>query len=472
MTKLQNFTGPIIIIGYGSIGRGVLALLEQTCEFSAEQLTIIEPNPAQLTRGTGSHYRHIQVALTPENYSSVLDEIVTATNEQSLIINLSVEVSSVDIMRYAHDRNALYIDTVVEPWPGVYDDFTRPAASRTNFFLREEMLSLKKEFGQTGPTAVSCCGANPGMVSWLTKRALLTLANDTNTPHTTPTTQIQWAQLAKDLGVCGIHIAERDNQISTSRRERDVFVNTWSVDGLISEALQPAELGWGTHEQNLPVDGYTHEQPNACGIFLKTAGAETKVKTWVPGHGPIEAFLVTHNEALSLSDYLTATDESGVTYRPTVHYAYHPCDETVRCLTQLIDEGASSFSEHHVLTEDEIKTGGDELGVLLYGHNKNAYWYGSRLTHAEVPSLAPHQNATGLQVTSAVLAGIFWALQNRTAGIVEVEELDHEFCLNIQEPYLGKVFGEYTQWQPVPNENKTLPEVWQFENIRITNPNN
>ena len=29
-----------------------------------------------------------------------------------------------------------------------------------------------------GPTAVSCCGANPGMVSWFVKQALLELAKD------------------------------------------------------------------------------------------------------------------------------------------------------------------------------------------------------------------------------------------------------------------------------------------------------
>jgi homospermidine synthase len=30
-----------------------------------------------------------------------------------------------------------------------------------------------------GTTAVSCCGANPGMVSWFVKQALVNLATDT-----------------------------------------------------------------------------------------------------------------------------------------------------------------------------------------------------------------------------------------------------------------------------------------------------
>ena len=78
----------------------------------------------------------------------------------------------------------------------------------------------------------------------------------------------------------------------------------------------------------------------------------------------------------------------------------------------------------HVLEENELIDGVDELGVLLYGHGRNAYWYGSQLSLAEARKLAPYQNATGLQVSSAVLAGMVWALENPQAGIVEADEMD------------------------------------------------
>ncbi|MFX7549044.1 hypothetical protein ABTJ50_22125, partial [Acinetobacter baumannii] len=77
-----------------------------------------------------------------------------------------------------------------------------------------------------------------------------------------------------------------------------------------------------------------------------------------------------------------------------------------------------------ILSENEIEDGIDELGVLLYGHGKNAYWYGSQLSIEEARRLAPYQNATGLQVTSAVLAGMVWALENPLAGIVEADDID------------------------------------------------
>lgn len=52
----------------------------------------------------------------------------------------------------------------------------------------------------------------------------------------------------------------------------------------------------------------------------------------------------------------------------------------------------------------------DELGVLLFGHSKNAYWYGSQLDIKSARVRAPNQNATALQVTSSIIAGMVWAI--------------------------------------------------------------
>ena len=111
--------------------------------------------------------------------------------------------------------------------------------------------------------------------------------------------------------------------------------------------------------------------------------------------------------------------------------------------------------------------------MLLYGHAKNAYWYGSQLTIEETRALAPYQNATGMQVTSAVLAGMVWALENPNAGIVETDEMDFRRCLDIQKQYLGKMAGYYTDWTPLQNRPGLFPEdidtsdPWQFRNILV-----
>ncbi len=95
--------------------------------------------------------------------------------------------------------------------------------------------------------------------------------------------------------------------------------------------------------------------------------------------------------------------------------------------------------------------------MLLYGHKKNAYWYGSQLSIEETRDIAPYQNATGLQVTSAVLAGMVWALENPKAGIVEADEMDFRRCLEVQMPYLGPVIGTYTDWTPLDRPARPVP---------------
>src|SRR5215813_6238666 len=123
-----------------------------------------------------------------------------------------------------------------------------------------------------------------------------------------------------------------------------------------------------------------------------------------PTPGTQYGFLVTHNESISISDYFTVRDGNKVIYRPTCHYAYHPANDAVLSLHEIFGATGKMQEKWHILDENEIVDGIDELGVLLYGHAKNAYWYGSQLSIEETRRIAPYQNATGMQVSSAVLA--------------------------------------------------------------------
>jgi homospermidine synthase len=386
-------------------------------------------------------------------------------------VNVSVDVSSLDVMRFCRAIGVLYIDTVVEPWEGFYFE-TADNAARTNYALREAVRE-EKRCNPGGPTAVSCCGANPGMVSWFVKEALLTLARDTGREATAPATREGWARLMQSLGVKGLHIAERDTQVRPRPRPLGTFVNTWSVEGFIAEGLQPAELGWGTFEPWFPENGHRHETGSRAAIWLARPGAITRVHSWCPTPGPQFGFLVTHNEAISISDYYTVGDPAAPEFRPTCHYAYRPCDEAVLSLEEMFGQGRRP-ARQEILTADEITDGGDELGVLLYGHERNALWYGSRLSNAEARRLAPLQNATGLQVSSAIIAGMVWALENPRAGIVETDEIDHARCLEIQRPYLGPLEAHYTDWTPLTNRWELFPEEddtsepWAFRNVLAT----
>jgi homospermidine synthase len=468
-----TITGPIVMIGFGSIGKGTLPLIERHFNFDKNRFIVIAPDDADRALLDERGIKFEKLAITRENYRDVLVPLLTAGEGQGFCVNLSVDTSSLAIMELCREIGVLYIDTVVEPWPGFYFDKNLGPETRTNYALRETVLAAKRQ-KPGGTTAVSCCGANPGMVSWFVKQALVNLAKDLGVTTPEPTTRDGWAKLAQTLGVKGIHIAERDTQRAKHPKPQQVFVNTWSVEGFLSEGMQPAELGWGTHETWMPENAGTHSAGCGAAIFLKQPGANTRVRSWTPTAQAQFGFLVTHNESISIADYLTVRDGSGqAVYRPTCHYAYHPANDAVLSLHEMFGQAGRMQEKHHILGEDEIEDGIDELGVLLFGHGKNAYWYGSQLSVEETRRIAPYQNATGLQVTSAVLAGMVWALENPTAGIVEADEMDYRRCLEVQLPYLGPVVGVYTDWTPLDNrpgffaEDIDTSDAWQFRNILV-----
>jgi homospermidine synthase len=464
--------GPIVMIGFGSIGKGVLPLIERHFHYDKSRFVVIDPEDRDRKLLDERDIRFVHQAVTRENYRELLAPLLTAGDGQGFCVNVSVDTSSLDIMELCRELGVLYIDTVVEPWAGFYFDSKLGPEARSNYALRETVLAARRR-NPGGTTAVSCCGANPGMVSWFVKQALLNVAGDLGVAFKEPKTREEWAKLAKKAGIKGIHIAERDTQRSRKPKPANVFVNTWSVEGFLSEGVQPAELGWGTHEKWMPSNGRKHKTGCGAAIYLLQPGANTRVRSWTPTARAQYGFLVTHNESISIADYFTLRNGRKIVYRPTCHYAYHPCNDAVLSLHELFGRAGVPQDEHIILDEHDIIDGMDELGVLLYGHKKNAYWYGSQLSIDETRDLVPYQNATGLQVTSAVLAGMVWALENPNAGIVEADEMDFRRCLEIQRPYLGPVIGQYTDWTPLTDRPGFFPEdidrrdPWQFKNVLV-----
>jgi homospermidine synthase len=464
MTKHATFAGRLVVIGFGSIGQGVLPLLLRHLDIRPEQISIItaEVRGCEVAAEYGIPF--VERALTRENYRDVLAPRLGAGD---FLLNVSVDVSSLALIELCREKGALYLDTCIEPWPGGYTDPNLPPSARSNYALRESALALRRG-APNGPTAVITHGANPGLVSHFVKQALVGLAPGT----AIPSDRDGWARLSESLGVKVIHIAERDTQVAATPKEPGEFVNTWSIDGFFSEGSQPAELGWGTHERHFPADGHRHEAGSQAAIYLMRPGAGTRVRSWTPLEGPYLGWLITHGESISIADYLTVGTGADAHYRPTCHYAYHPCDDAVLSLHELAGKNWELQARKRLIV-DEITTGIDELGVLLMGHPKGVYWYGSRLSIDEARRVAPHNNATSLQVTAAVLAGIIWAIENPRRGIVEPDEMDYARILEIAGPYLGEMVGVWGDWTPLQDRERLFPEdldhddPWQFKNIRV-----
>lgn len=464
-----EFPARIVLIGFGSIGQGVLPLILRHIGIEPARMLIIAAD--ELGRKVAEQYgvKFLHQALTRENFRRILDANL---GRGDFVLNVSVDVSSIALIKYCWERGAMYLDTCIEPWAGGYTSPTMTPAQRTNYALRESALALRASAGNARlPTAVITHGANPGLVSHFVKQALLNIAGDLGV-EAAPKDRAAWAKLARQLGVTTIHIAERDTQVSSVPKRANEFVNTWSVDGFVGEGSQPAELGWGTHERNFPRDGKRQETGCGAAIYLMQVGAATRVRTWTPKAQNFMGFMITHGESISIADYFTVLDSMQPVYRPTVHYAYHPSDAAVLSVWELQGRNWEPQTSKRIMMDD-IVSGIDELGVLIAGHKKNAYWYGSQLSVEEARKLAPHNQATSLQVTISCLAGMIWAMENPNEGLREPDEIDYRRILEICMPYLGPVLGEYTEWTPLSDRERLLPEdidksdPWQFKNVRV-----
>jgi len=284
-----------------------------------------------------------------------------------------------------------------------------------------------------------------------------------------------------NTGIRTIHISEYDDQVSSIRRLRHELVNTWSCDGFIDECCHtPSEIGWGTHENSLPNGACIPDSGQKSSIYLDKTGYVQQVRTWAPRAESFTGHVVTHNEAISISEFLTlwptSDDERTVQherprYRPTVLYAYRPCDDALLSLREYAEKGSSSVSE--VFTNgrrvaiDEIESGYDELGVLLCGNRETgSYWFGSLLSIDDARLSTPFNSATTLQVAIGVLAGVCWAIQNPSEGVTEPESIPFEYVMHIVKPYMGKMVGKFTDWVPGKSQsNGPNDDTWQFSNM-------
>ncbi|HKY94508.1 MAG TPA: saccharopine dehydrogenase NADP-binding domain-containing protein, partial [Kiloniellales bacterium] len=226
------FSGRLLLLGFGSIGQGVLPLLLKHIELTPDRIQIV--TAAEAGRAIAKEYGvpfHVE-ALTQANYRDVLDRFL---KRGDFLLNLSVDVSSLDLITYCADKDIGYLDTCIEPWPGGYTDPSRSPSERSNYGLWWRSRLLKKKLGRGAPTSVMTHGANPGLVSHFVKQALLNIASDLGRNAAPPNDRAGWAELAQSLGVKVIHIAERDTQVSSNPKRPGEFVNTWSIDGFISE---------------------------------------------------------------------------------------------------------------------------------------------------------------------------------------------------------------------------------------------
>jgi len=471
---LLEFRGRIVILGFGSVGQAILPLIIRHFRVPESNLVVVEKDDNSIL--FKDRYGQTDISYLPnteivrENLDSVLSELLTPGD---FLVNVSLNIDGIELVKWCLQHDVLYIDTSIERWQDSPDETIPSLADRTLYHAHQQLREETAPWKNSGPTCVVTHGANPGLVTHFTKAALLDIAHEMGISTATPSSRDEWANLMQMTGTKVIHVSEKDTQVIDRPKEPGEFVNTWSCEGFWAEGRAPAELGWGTHENEKPVGGDIHyEGPNNA-AYLFQPGMSTLVKSWVPLGGSFNAFVIQHSEAITISEYFSVTNDFGeIVYRPTVHYAYQPCDAAIVSVHETRGRDLDMQQACRV-AKDEIVSGIDELGVLLMGHGKNAWWYGSQLGIDEARRLVPHENATSVQVAASMLGAMTWAINNPRMGCVEPEELPFDQVLKIAKPYLGPMLSVQSDWSPIADRGQLFDNYfdelnpWSFENFRI-----
>jgi len=482
----MKFDGKILVIGLGAVSRCFMPLLFKHLQMDRKKITVMDfgdvDDAAREVTAAGA--RFVKEKIVRESMGQQLARYV---GPGDIIVDLAWNIGCADILQWCYDNGVRYINTSVEVWDPYEGAADRSPTERTLYWRHMRLREMFSRWTRKGPTAILDHGANPGLVQHFTKEALADMANLWLSDHQSPGPRRDlildalksraWNRLAMHLGVKTIHISERDTQITAQPKQVDEFVNTWSIEGFREEGVAPAEMGWGTHERTLPPRAWHHQEGPQNQICMAQMGCRTWVRSWVP-ECEIVGMVIRHGEAFSISEYLTVHNGQVPVYRPTVHYAYCPCDMAIASLYELQMRNYELQPKLRIM-EDDIVSGQDILGCLLMGHDYKSWWIGSLLDIHETRRLVPHRNATTLQVACSVLAAMMWMIENPTEGVLLPDALPHEYILKHARPYLGPWYSKPVDWTPLKNwshlyekygaRRPAEEDVWQFNTFLVNN---
>ena len=169
-----RFSNRVLVLGAGSVSQCVLPLLIEHL-VDAKQITIADmrDNRSRVSEAIKAGATYVQDQLTRENMDQFLSKYLSAGD---FLLDLAWNIDANAIIGWAHDHGVIYLNTSVEEWEPYAAGATRNPTERTLYWRHMKLRKLTDTWGGKGPTAIVEHGANPGLVSHLTKKALFDIA--------------------------------------------------------------------------------------------------------------------------------------------------------------------------------------------------------------------------------------------------------------------------------------------------------
>jgi len=432
----------IYFIGCGGVAFATLEIFKKENLYYDCEFVIIEPKPHIPDLEwvmKGRKYKHVQEAITPANHKKLLKDISADT----FVINLSVNVDSIMLVKYTKEKKALYIDTSLEQyWDFVkvpVDEITKYDQFKKNN-LFEQQLVIEREMGKSKATTCLSCGFNPGYVSEFAKRALVEYAKTKGKKLE----KNNYAKLGHELGLRRIQVVEYDTQQLRTHSTAQKFVNTWSAVGLQEEGTDLIMLSLCNQDMaDLERDGVKLIKPTGDPSthirFIPQRGMDgfCKGKTLDYDGKPFDytGMFIPHQEIITLSDFFSYKGDA-----PSVMYIYRPCNEALAGLEFVRKNNYEMLKDERVVRADEIISGYDSIGSLLTFENGDQYGGWTVCSIDDAKKMHFKSGPTMVQVASFVSSVVAWSILHSKAGLIYPEDIDYDYIFNRSEKYLGKVY--------------------------------
>lgn len=454
------FKNKILIIGCGSVARCTLPILIKKLGLKCSQITMIDflDNRKYVEKFINDGLTFIQVKITPENYRCILNENLCSGD---FLLDLAYNIETIDLIRWCNENNVLFCNTSVEEWDPYEDLSVKDPRLITLYHKQLELIESAKN---NKSTAIVDVGCNPGMVNVIIKKGIVDIALVLCNKGILNKNKINklikennYPELAKEIDLQVIHISERDTQLPKKPKKVNEFVGTWSVEGLREEATALAEMGFGTHEKYYPENAILHEYGPNNAICLSSMGMNTIVRSYIPGSN-LNGFVIRHGESISMSRALTCYNENNeAIYRPSVYYAYCPCDATINSLHEFKMNAYQCNRENDRILFDEIIDGYDAVGCLMMGPKFGSWWIGSILDiHQTRQMIGRGHNPTVLQVAAHLTSCVLHCIKNPNCGLLFADDLDYKDILPECVDMFGDFLSEPVDWDPLVTDDDFL----------------
>src|SRR5262245_65702259 len=163
------------MLGCGSVGQCALPLIRRHIDMPPNRITVLDftdvrPKIAEALEA-GVTFR--QARLSQTNYPSLLGELVGSGD---ILVDLSWNCETFDLLAWCAEHDVRYLNTSLEEWDPYGDIANKSPYERSLYFRQMQVRQLKSRLNSRAdgsPTAILDHGANPGLVSHFTNRALL-----------------------------------------------------------------------------------------------------------------------------------------------------------------------------------------------------------------------------------------------------------------------------------------------------------